>query len=195
MKFLENFWEKFKSKSLFGKLSDIFFLLFLLAMLTSEGRIIIQKLILNTGLFSHVESSEAQMLNENEKQWVWTNQNGENLRLVDLAGKPIFINFWATWCPPCNAEMPGIIELMTEIGDQANFVFLSNESPDIVESFLDKKGWDLPVYYYNYVPTESLSSEALPTTIIINSRGEITHKSKGMRKWNTDQAKALLLGN
>lgn len=195
MNFIKNYWEKFKAKSLLGKLSDIFFLLFFVAILTSDGRIFIQKMILNTGLFSGVDTGEAQALNQDEKQWTWTNQNGEYVRLDDLNGKPVFINFWATWCPPCNAEMPGIIELMDEVGEKASFVFLTTESPELVSAFLAKKGWNIPVYYYDYVPSESLNSEALPTTVIINSKGEIIHKSKGMRKWNTEDAKELLLNN
>jgi hypothetical protein len=90
--------------------------------------------------------------------------------------------------------MPGIIELKNDLGDQVNFVFVTTETPEKVTAHLRTKGWDIPVYFYQYIPSESLSSEALPTTIIINDRGEIVHKSKGMRQWNTESAKQLLLG-
>lgn len=192
MNFFQKRWHNFKSKSLLGKASDLLFIAFIVMMLTPDGRIFFQRIILNSGLFSSVEANIPQALNEQELNWSLTDLDGENHSLQEFKGKPIFINFWATWCPPCNAEMPGIIELMEQTKGQVNFVFATRESTDLVKKHLERKGWDIPVYLYDGLPSESLSAEVLPTTVVINANGEIIHKSNGMRKWNTSDALILL---
>ncbi|MDP4663039.1 MAG: TlpA family protein disulfide reductase [Salibacteraceae bacterium] len=194
MNFLKKYWERFKGKSIWGKSSDVFFLVFLIMMLTSDGRIFFQRMVLSTGFFGSYKASEPVPLSIDELHWQLIDDQGKEVRFSSFIGKPVFLNFWATWCPPCNAEMPGIIDLKNELGDQANFVFVTTESPEKVMAHLAANGWDIPVYFYQYIPSEALSSEALPTTIIINAKGEMVHKSKGMRQWNTNSARELLLG-
>lgn len=109
-----------------------------------------------------------------------------------MKGKPVFINFWATWCPPCKAEMPSIIALKDKIGDKATFVFISNESPEKVSTFLKQNGWDLPVYFPLETQPEQLEARSLPTTIVLNSALEIIHRSEGMRNWDSDDAIKML---
>lgn len=193
MNFFQKRWQKFKSKTLFGKASDILFIAFVVLMLTSDGRILFQRLILNSGLFSAVEANNPQALNEQELNWSLVDLDGKYHSLQEFEGKPVFINFWATWCPPCNAEMPGIIDLMEKAEDQVFFVFATRESAQIVNSHLKRKGWNIPVYVYESSPSVSLSAEVLPTTVVLNAKGEIIHKSNGMRKWNSSDA-LLLLG-
>lgn len=194
MNLLKKYWERFKGKSIWGKSSDIFFLVFLIMMLNNDGRIFFQRMLLSIGLYGSYEASEPVPLSYNELRWQLSNDRGEQVSFSSFIGKPVFLNFWATWCLPCNAEMPGIIGLKNELGDEVNFVFVTTDATEKVMAHLDAKGWDIPVYFYEYLPSESFSSEALPTTIIINAQGEIVHKSEGMRKWNTDSAKELLLG-
>ena len=195
MNFLKKYWERFKAKSIWGKSSDVFFLVFLIMMLTSDGRILFQRMVLSTGLFGSYEASDPVPLSNDELRWQLIDDQGEQVSFSSFIGKPVFLNFWPTWCPPCNAEMPGIIDLKNELGDQVNFVFVTTETSEKVTAHLRAKGWDIPVYFYEYLPSESFSSEALPTTLIINAQGEIVHKSEGMRKWNTESAKELLLGH
>jgi thiol-disulfide isomerase/thioredoxin len=192
MNFIQKRWQNFKSKSFLGKSSDIFFIVFIVLMLTSDGRVLFQRIILNSGLFSSVEANKPQALTTQELNWSLIDLDGEAHALKEFEGKPIFINFWATWCPPCNAEMPGIIELMEQAQGKVNFVFVTRESPDLVKEHLESKGWDIPVFLYSGSPSESLSAEVLPTTVVINTKGEIIHKSNGMRKWNTSDALNLL---
>jgi len=152
-------------------------------------------MVLSTGLFDGYEAADPVPLSNDELRWQLIDDQGEQVSFSSFIGKPVFLNFWATWCPPCNAEMPGIIDLKNELGDQVNFVFVTTETSEKVTAHLRAKGWDIPVYFYEYLPSESFSSEALPTTLIINAQGEIVHKSEGMRKWNTESAKELLLGH
>jgi len=124
--------------------------------------------------------------------WKLTDASGAIYTLNDFSGKPVFINFWATWCPPCRAEMPSIIALMEKTGNTAVFVFITNEAPEKVEPFLQKQGWNLPVYYPLENAPEQFQAKSLPTTIVINKNGEIIHRSEGMRDWDNSKAVELL---
>ena len=192
MNILKRQWEKFKAKSILGKTTDILFLVFIVMMLTSDGRILFQRLMLKTGLFGDFHSNESQVLSSETLAWNFEDKNGEVRSLNDFEGQTIFLNYWATWCPPCNAEMPSIIDLMEKTNGKVKYIFLTHESREKVEGHLARKEWDLPVYYYQYAPPEQIASSALPTTFVINSQGELIHQSKGMRNWNDDQALELL---
>lgn len=192
MNWLKKQWELFKSKSAFGKFWDVLFVLIIVALIFPDGRLMVQKLILKTGIMGSTKANLQEKLSENALDWKLTNSNGAIYTLNDFAGKPVFINFWATWCPPCRAEMPSIIELMNKTGDNATFVFITNESPEKVEPFLKKQGWELPVYYPAENAPEVFQAKSLPTTIVISKNGEIIHRSEGMRDWNNTQAVELL---
>lgn len=128
-----------------------------------------------------------------------TDQYGNVHRLSDYKGKTVFMNFWATWCPPCRNEMPHIEELYNELGkNSGDVVFLGIAQPggnekdiDGIKDFLNKQGYTFPVLFdttgevfYNYY----ISS--LPTTFMINSEGKIYgYISGGLSK---DQMKSII---
>ena len=91
--------------------------------------------------------------------------------MESLKGKVVFINYWATWCPPCIAEMPSLQKLYSEYKDKAVFLFVANDEPDKVGYFMREKGFNFPVYFQVSEPAEELRSKSLPTTFIINSEG------------------------
>lgn len=189
MNWLKKQWELFKSKSALGKFWDVLFVLIIVALIFPEGRIMVQKLILKTGIMGSTKANLQEALPQSTLDWKFQDSSGKTYTLNDFAGKPVFINFWATWCPPCRAEMPSILALMEKTGDEAAFVFITNETPDKVELFLKKQGWALPVYYPLENAPEQFQAKSLPTTIVINKDGEIIHRSEGMRDW--DNAKAI----
>lgn len=184
MNFFQKQWQRFKEKSLFGKLSDILFIVFIVLMLTSDGRIFFQRMMLKTGLFGSLDKNANTKILEDDWNMQLINAEGEFLTLEDLKGKPVFLNFWATWCPPCNAEMPSIIELMDKKADDVNFAFVTSEPRNKVEAHLAAKGWDIPVYYLQNYAGSKLQATSLPTTFIINQDGYLIHTSGGMRDWS-----------
>lgn len=118
--------------------------------------------------------------------------NGNLVSLNSMNDKPIFLNFWATWCPPCIAELPGIEDLHNEYGDKVNFILVSNESRAKVRAFANNKGFEtLPFYQNESVPVD-FASQSIPTTFIISSSGDIVLDKKGVAKWNSDRVKELL---
>ncbi len=116
-------------------------------------------------------------------------QYGETHTLSDYKGKTIFLNFWATWCPPCRKEMPDIEELYQEYNqNQEDVVMLGIASPDVgregseehIKSFLEEEGYTFPVVFdkegamlYQY------GINAFPSTLIIDKEGYITQYIPG----------------
>ena len=78
--------------------------------------------------------------------WQLEGLNAENINFNELKNKVVFVNFWATWCPPCRAEMPMIQELYNDYKDKIEFVFVTNESWETVEKFYLKYNYNLPIY-------------------------------------------------
>ncbi|NLN34297.1 MAG: TlpA family protein disulfide reductase [Flavobacteriaceae bacterium] len=113
--------------------------------------------------------------------------NGKLIALNDLKGKVVFINFWATWCPPCIAEMPSINELKAKFGENENIIFLMVDvdgKHKKSQAFMDKREFNLPVYIpHSEIPKEFLSG-AIPTTVILDKKGAIAARIEGGRDYS-----------
>jgi thiol-disulfide isomerase/thioredoxin len=126
---------------------------------------------------------------------LWDISEAELVRLERFRGSVVFINFWATWCPPCVAEMPDIHELFLEMGEQVDFVMVSlDKDRDKAERFIEKEGYTFPVYF----PTDTIPSvysiSAIPSTYVISIDGQIVMEKKGMSKYNTERFRKFLAG-
>ena len=192
MKMLKRQWETFKAKSLWGKFTDLLFVGFIVMVLLPDGRIFFQRAILATGLFSRLDVNTEEALSPAELNMALVDADGQALTLADFVDRPVFLNYWATWCPPCNAEMPSIIDAMQALEDEVHFVLVTAEDPAVVEPFLVRKAWDIPVYYLASQPQGALQYNSLPTSLVINGRGIVIHRSEGMRNWSSDAMLELL---
>lgn len=119
--------------------------------------------------------------------------NGERTSLSEFEGKTIFMNFWATWCPPCIAEMPNIQRLYDDIeNDNIVFVMASlDEDPQKAKDFAERKGFTFPIYKVLAKP-RVYDSSVVPTTYIISPDGNIVMEHRGMAKYDTDGFKEFL---
>ncbi|WP_194527133.1 TlpA family protein disulfide reductase [Zobellia roscoffensis] len=118
--------------------------------------------------------------------------NGENISLEIGRGRVTFIGYWATWCPPCIAEMPSIQKLYDDYGDSVNFLLLTNEEPEVVKRFLEKKKFILPVYIPRMQAPEALYDRNIPTNFVIDKTGKIVVKETGSTDWNAKKIRAIL---
>lgn len=121
--------------------------------------------------------------------------DGEFHQLKEFEGQTIFMNVWATWCPPCIAEMPNIQKLYDEMpsGD-IRFVMLSiDEDPDKVQSFIERKEFTFPVYILSGGLPRSFQSPVVPTTYVIAPDGRIVMKHEGMASYHSEEFQAYLL--
>jgi thiol-disulfide isomerase/thioredoxin len=122
--------------------------------------------------------------------------NGRTVNFESLKGKVIFMNIWATWCPPCLAEMPNIQSLYSKVGsDKVAFVMLSVDEGGMnkVKKFIRKKGFTFPVYMPASAFPQAFESPALPTTFIISPEGKIVAKQEGMAEYDTREVRDFLL--
>ena len=106
--------------------------------------------------------------------------------LNDYKGKVIFMNFWASWCGPCIAEMPGIQNLYNKTDTaKVKFILISLDSqPEDAIKFLQRKNFDLPAFYPISPLPEIYDPPAIPTTFIISPGGMVVSKTVGMADYN-----------
>ncbi len=112
---------------------------------------------------------------------------GNTLNMQDYKGKVIFLNFWATWCMPCVAELPSIEKLYIQFKEKdIEFLLISNEDPKQVRSYKHRKNYSLPFLIENEASEipNMYNSPGIPTTFIINKKGEIIKASAGAEDWD-----------
>lgn len=151
-----------------------------------------QGLILKTGIMQpsiDIEEKEAASYN-----FVLVNEEGEQLPFVQYKNKVVFINFWATWCPPCIAEMPDINDLYQEVNSEdIQFVLISlDDDFQKAINFVEKKGYDFPIYKLGSALPRVYESQAIPTTFVVSPDGEIAVRKSGMAKYNTKKFRNFL---
>src|SRR5699024_9641525 len=122
-------------------------------------------------------------------------QNGNTLKMSDLEGKVVFINFWATWCPPCIAEMPNINKLYQNYGNDDQVVFLMislDRNFDKAKRFLHKKDFNFDIYYPKSNIPKAFESRGIPNTFVLAKDGSIAYSKMGMGNYNTTKFKNFL---
>ena len=179
-----------------GKLTkrNIIFLIVIAIFIIPQTRQAIQ-VVLHKGLSYFNQSS----LIDNDDRLAVTYSNWElksdlntTLNFKETEGKVVFINFWATWCPPCIAEMPSIQALYNDYKDKVVFLFVTNDDFETVEQFKTKKNFDFLVFNpLNEIP-EELTTRSIPRTFIINTKGEIVVDESGAIDWNSETVRNQL---
>ena len=147
-------------------------------------------------LISHnpvpVEERAQQFLEDYDFELV--NSKGNAVNLSEYKGEVLFINFWATWCPPCVAEMPDLQMLYDAYGEKVTFLFIARDKKEKVSNFIIKKNYNLPVYFESGFTPKTLYSAALPSTFIIDKKGNIVVAETGSADWNAESVRILLDG-
>ncbi len=194
MKLLKNYIEKQKKKSLWAKITDILFILLVISLLVPQTRLPIMVFIKQITNFAPSVSRDDHFgrLSKTDYNWSFIDSGHQIKSLNDYNDKPILINFWATWCPPCVAEMPSLQKLQNEYSSKVHFIFISYEDQNITLPFLQEKKWSFNSYTPVVQEPKLLQSKSLPTTFIIDKTGNIVVKKTGNHKWNSDGVKALL---
>lgn len=122
-------------------------------------------------------------------------QSGKNIDMAELEGKVVFINFWATWCPPCIAEMPNINKLYQNYQNDQDVLFLMislDDDFDKAKAFREKKGFDFNVFEPQSNLPKEFQSQGIPATFVLNKKGEISYTHMGMGSYNTKKFKTFL---
>ncbi len=180
MKFIKKHW------------SNILFFLLLILLIIPQTRMPIQVFVQRLISFSPSEVAEDKREVLNDYQWGLRKLDGSAADVSESREKVTIINLWATWCPPCVAEMPSFQKLHDSYGDQVDFYFVTSEEPEKVQRFMTKNNYSMPIYLQASSAPKLLQSNALPTTFVISKSGEIVINETGTADWNSKKMRELL---
>ncbi|MEO8413120.1 MAG: TlpA disulfide reductase family protein [Ginsengibacter sp.] len=180
---------KFNKRLIKSVLNYVFIAFLIFLIISPNGKAWLLRQFLSVGLFkAEIKKDAVKDLPENSS-FFFTDSIGNTANTSGLEGKVVFINFWASWCPPCRAEMPSINELYKKLQSDTNFVFLFiNEDEDKSKAYeyLEANHFSFPVFYTSgHVPGEMFTG-TLPTTIVINKEGKIVFRHEGLSGYNTE---------
>jgi thiol-disulfide isomerase/thioredoxin len=178
-----------ETRSFWQKAGDLFFWVLLVVLIIPGPRKVISTSInrvalhmKNPGLMA--EEKQVQ-LHDGDYQWLLRDRNGEPVTMQSMQHSVIFLNFWATWCPPCVAELPEIRKAYEKHGTSVEFLLVTNQEPDVVEAFMEKHAYDLPVAYSVTPAPQVFEHGSIPTTYIISREGKIVVKKTGAVNWDS----------
>lgn len=153
----------------------------------------LQRVVLATGIMT--PDTEEDPTNNASYDLRLVNMGGRQIDFEVFKGQTVFLNFWATWCPPCIAEMPDIHDLYEKKGEEVAFVMISlDEDPDKARRFIERKGFDFPVYFLASSLPDVYDPRSIPTTYVISPEGKIALSQHGMAKYDTDGFRQFLDG-
>ena len=119
--------------------------------------------------------------------------SGNPVKLSDYFGKPIVLNFWASWCGPCQMEMPDFQEKYEALDGQVQFLMInvtdgSRETVTSASEFIEDQGYTFPVLYDTETDAAAAySANSLPTTYFIDANGYVIARATGAISGDTLQ--------
>lgn len=148
---------------------------------SSADRENVKENVTNEEISSEEESEELQMAPD----FTFYDISGNSFNLSDYQGKPVVLNFWASWCGPCKTEMPGFENLYQKYGEQVQFLMINltdgaSETVDTANAYILSEGYTFPVFYdtdNDGAITYGITS--IPTTYLISEEGELLGYAMG----------------
>ena len=177
-------------------LSNILFVGFVIFLFTPYGlpvrALLIKGVSMVTTRLLPLETDVDERVQIDTYNWELRDASGERVHFKEFENKVVVLNFWATWCPPCIAEMPGFQELHDLYKGKVSFLFVANDETERVKRFMKVKGYSFPVYFQVSARPEALKSNSLPTTYIIDQQGMIVVEKRGAVDWNSSKVHRIL---
>jgi len=170
----------------------VFLVLFLFTPLKFHLSVYMNKFIALTPFANPSAIEKEEQVSLESYQWKLIDKDGNYLDFENEKGKVVLVNFWATWCPPCVAEMPSLQKLYDSYGDKITFLFVASDEIERVNTFMMKNGYTFPIHYaYNEAPA-ALEHSTIPTTYLIDKSGKIVIKKSIIADWNSAKTRVLL---
>ena len=157
-----------------------------------DVRTMVVRGLMRTGLFkADIKNDRIRLIESNSwrvpGEIAFINADGREVKLSEKKGKVLFINFWATWCPPCRAEMPSISSLQRKLENDKGFEIMMVEvdkRPEPAISFMSTGQYNLAVYSpVSFIPPEIFDGN-LPTTMVISADGTIVYHHIGAANYD-----------
>src|SRR5690606_21043562 len=152
-----------------------------------DAKSFVLRQLMTTGLFNaSIDKKDAGTASQVNTDFDFVDEKGNVHNTSSLRGKVVFINFWASWCPPCRAEFPSIETLYTQFKENPDIFFLTineDNDPAMGKAYLNKELFSIPMYQSNgNVPTEVFSG-SLPTTVVLDKNGKIRLHHTGLANY------------
>ncbi len=183
---------KFVKKNI---LNALFIILLLVVIFVPDAKALVLKGLMEIGFYSpKVGGSKGVAMNLSGIRF--KNIDGKLIDLGDLKGKVIFLNFWATWCPPCIAEMPALNKLYNQFKDDQNIVFIFADADGTLDKsakFMLKRKFEMPVYKADSDIPEQIFSGSLPTTVIFDKEGRLSFMHEGIADYSDKKFSEFLI--
>lgn len=182
---MTSFKQKLTRKNIFN---GLFIALLLLVLFVPSAKALMLQGLMEVGLFKPSLTTKTSNTTADLSTIKFKTAKGEIVSLADLNGKVIFLNFWATWCPPCLAEMPSVNKLYEQYKNDPEVVFLlvdaDSDFPK-AQAYMDRKKYKLPVYNFASNLPESIFKGTLPTTIVFDKKGRISFNGEGPANYSS----------
>jgi thiol-disulfide isomerase/thioredoxin len=192
----ERFLKWKETRSALQKAGDIFFWLLLILLLIPGPRKVIStavnRVVMQVKAPGMLSPEKQVRLTDGDYAWELVDQQDNPVQVSSLKGNVIFLNFWATWCPPCVAELPGIQKLYKKHGESVVFLLVTDQEPSVVEAFTGKHGYDLPVFYARGMIPAAFQRRSIPTTYVISRDGRVVVSKTGAVNWDSKRTDRLL---
>ncbi|WP_437918781.1 TlpA family protein disulfide reductase [Sphingobacterium sp. LRF_L2] len=167
-------------------------------LLSPEAKSFVLRQLIKTGIFNTSIDKEVDRQISAPIDFDFIDENGNHRNTSSCRGKVVFINFWASWCPPCRAEFPSIEKLYSTVKDDPDIFFLTiNEDSNLslAKAYLNKEKFTVPLYTTHGPVPEEIYSGRLPTTVILDKKGNIRLQHTRLANYGTEkfieQLKAL----
>jgi len=175
----------------------VLFIALLTFMLNPSAKAMMIRGLMTVGFFQPdlTHENTSKNVGTNLPQLALSDINGKQINLSELHGKVVFLNFWATWCPPCIAEMPAINQLHQKLAADKRIVFITVDvDGNLAKSakFMKKHQLDLPLYQATSPISPDLLGNAIPTTIIFDKSGQVVFHHEGGADYANPKVAAYL---
>jgi len=126
-------------------------------------------------------------LSERDRSLKLLTPDGKTIVLQEYLDKPIFFTWWASWCHHCIAEMKQLEKLNEKMGNRIHILVVSPENRKNALEYLQKQNSNIPLYSIISGSPEKLETRTLPTTFVIDKRGNIRFHKTGAKKWLSNE--------
>ena len=124
--------------------------------------------------------------------WKLTDEHNTIYNFEEAKGKVVLINFWATWCPPCIAEMPSMQALYNDYNDKIEFLFVTNDPFTDINKFLAKHNYTFKVYKPAQAYPKFFDISTIPRTYLIDKEGNVIIDENGAANWNSKSVRSTI---
>jgi thiol-disulfide isomerase/thioredoxin len=160
----------------------LFIGLFLVILLVPSAKALVMQGLMEIGLFKPSISPQKAIPNTDLSIIKFKDSDNKVISLGDFEGKIVFLSFWATWCPPCLAEMPSVNKVYEQFGGDRDVVFLLIDADSDFkksQAYMDRKKYKMPIYTFASEIPKQIFSGSLPTTLVFDKKGRISYNGVG----------------